>query len=206
MITNSMTGMTRRDIIQARLRELEAELARYANWPEDAEFPHGTVIRFVKKYTVAYNRARGERVEREYTYVALKAGPDKWYLSIGKPNYPMHKNITPECTYDSLLDFAQDAVRVEIALMWGSLKQAAQADYTHLDSDELHHLQELLNEAMESVARTREAAASDADEQPDPEDENNAVAADERDGADTGARVTSTPHLVRPAPTTEYMQ
>lgn len=115
---------SRREVVAARLRELEAEMARLERFPRDEDVPQGTVLRFIKTRTVAYSRTRGDLVARAYTYVALKVGADRWYLTIGEPSYPMHQGVTPKCTYDSLIDFMADATDIEVVTRWMPLELA----------------------------------------------------------------------------------
>lgn len=63
-------GMSRLSDIQARMRELEKEAARYARFPKTDEWPAGTVI------TYNWNVPTGAEV---YTYAVLKAGNGDWY-------------------------------------------------------------------------------------------------------------------------------
>lgn len=68
-------GMSRLSDIEARLRELEKEAAKYARFPKTDEWPVGTVI--------TYNWSPGMHdvlVGAEvYTYAVLKAGNGDWY-------------------------------------------------------------------------------------------------------------------------------
>jgi hypothetical protein len=62
-------GMSRFDDIQARLRELEKEAAKYARFERVDPWPVGTVVVYDQEATT------GEK----YTYAVLKCGNEKWY-------------------------------------------------------------------------------------------------------------------------------
>lgn len=62
-------GMSRLSDIEARLRELEKEAARYARFPKTDEWPVGTVIVYDQESPT------GEL----YTYGVLKCANDSWY-------------------------------------------------------------------------------------------------------------------------------
>lgn len=65
-------GMSRLSDIEARLRELEKEAARYARFPKTDEWPTGTVIVY------DWSPARNDAAE-VFTYAVLKADNGKWY-------------------------------------------------------------------------------------------------------------------------------
>jgi hypothetical protein len=84
--------VSRREVIKARLRELEAEQAKYARFPND-DFPEGTVIKFERVFGMswdeyeqmmeAYKNLRGpgpEPTTTAYSYVIVKAN-GVWYTS-----------------------------------------------------------------------------------------------------------------------------
>jgi hypothetical protein len=62
-------GMSRFEDIQARLRELEKEAAKYARFERVDPWPVGTVVVYDQEATT------GEK----YTYAVLKCGNEKWY-------------------------------------------------------------------------------------------------------------------------------
>jgi len=62
-------GMSRFEDIQARLRELEKEAAKYARFERVDPWPSGTVVVYDQESTT------GEK----YTYGVLKCANDKWY-------------------------------------------------------------------------------------------------------------------------------
>lgn len=64
--------MSRLSDIEARLRELEKEAARYARFPKTDEWPTGTVIVY------DWSPARNDAAE-VFTYAVLKADNGKWY-------------------------------------------------------------------------------------------------------------------------------
>lgn len=65
--------MSRLSDIEARLRELEKEAARYARFPKTDEWPVGTVVVYD---FVHYSGAAGEQ---EFTYAVFKCANEKWY-------------------------------------------------------------------------------------------------------------------------------
>jgi hypothetical protein len=66
-------GMSRFDDIQARLRELEKEAAKYARFERVDPWPVGAVVIYDM---VHYSKAEGEQ---EFTYAVLKCDNGKWY-------------------------------------------------------------------------------------------------------------------------------
>lgn len=102
--TEEKKGMSRLSDIEARLRELEKEAARYARFPKTDEWPVGTVIVYD---FVAYTKAAGEQ---EYNYAVLKAGDDKWYWT---------GTVAPRVRgdYDALVDAlaADDVSNIRVA-------------------------------------------------------------------------------------------
>jgi hypothetical protein len=66
-------GMSRFDDIQARLRELEKEAAKYARFERVDPWPVGAVVIYDMVY---YSKAEGEQ---EFTYAVLKCGNGNWY-------------------------------------------------------------------------------------------------------------------------------
>lgn len=68
-------GMSRLNDIEARMRELEKEAAKYARFSKTDEWPPGTVITYT--WTEAFATVTLE--PRSYSYAVLKASNSKWY-------------------------------------------------------------------------------------------------------------------------------
>lgn len=68
-------GMSRLSDIEARLRELEKEAARYARFDKTDPWPVGAVVTYT--WTERWAEVSAER--RSYTYAVLKASNGKWY-------------------------------------------------------------------------------------------------------------------------------
>lgn len=94
---------TRREQIELRIRQLEAELATISLYGDD-EFPQGSVIRWRKQF-----RPGGEK----YRYAAMKV-QQLWYVTGGK---------TPPRTWDQLVELLSNSAvsKIQIATGWKSL-------------------------------------------------------------------------------------
>jgi hypothetical protein len=103
------------------MRELEAELARYERFPEDSRWPNGTVIRFRKELKIGYHSHTRDVVTHPYTYVVLKVGADRWYITGKRVS---QAGVDPEVGYDALLDFLADVTDIEVVMAWGTPEAA----------------------------------------------------------------------------------
>ena len=95
--------MNRTEVIEHRIKELEAELAKRQQFGED-EFPNGTVLKFKYRFCGEYSNTAF------YTFVALKTA-DHWYLT---------GRIADMFTWDDLVEFlARGTVKkMRIATEW----------------------------------------------------------------------------------------
>lgn len=92
--------MGRREDIEARLRQLEAERAQLDRYGEDV-YDDGDVIKFVKMLTVAKRdddgRWSGAVRSRNFTFAALKCDNGLWYGT--------GRNAAKGMTWDELVEF-----------------------------------------------------------------------------------------------------
>ncbi len=97
--------MGRREDIEARLRQLEAEYVQLSRFPATDVFAENTIITWSKTFT-ASDTARSTN----YSYAVIRAN-DRWWTT-GATS--MGSNGTRGRTYDELLDLIGDGTNVRI--------------------------------------------------------------------------------------------
>lgn len=128
--------MGRREDIEARMRQLEAERAQLDRYGED-NYDDGDVVKFVKTYR---NRTRvlgptsNRCITHDFTYVALKAD-GKWWLT-GRYH---DSEVGNGCTWDHLVEFMYAGIPVAYIMI------AMESDFISKESyaDRIRELDEL---------------------------------------------------------------
>jgi hypothetical protein len=97
------TRVERIEIIEKKVKELEAELARLKRFPDGDALPDGTVWSFIKEYRYdrhnrVYLGSDGVATMREFTYVALKADGLWWVTG-------QNKHSLNGASYEKLVEF-----------------------------------------------------------------------------------------------------
>lgn len=115
------TFMQRRSTIQTRLRQLEAELAALARFPDD-NYDNGTVVKFERVVN------RGTENEKTWLFAAMKFG-NLWYLTAQRGKV---------VTWETLCEFAGDS-EILVADTWTTAvvsKEAFEGERTEVKTDE----------------------------------------------------------------------